>query len=384
MAGNRDPNQVVQQIQGFLRSNNQELTQELRELARDYADWGRHAADRMRRCEEFLRRGLRSEAVHHATLEPPLLQLTGALQFPQSPQWDEIVTLYGLPSSPLNAVVMESLSALNKAFADEDIVAADMRQYRRLVLEHASSDAKAEKIRTMLLLEPGHQGLQDNLKDIESQQIAEILDNIRKADRAGRPDEVGRLYQSMQSIAWANPPSAVIVEEILRIFQKHHSRYLEERVRQLASGIVQAHGLQDLPSLTRLLGEWDQISHQAGVTPGDTRARPVEVARQWLTRVQSKQEVCMQHEMALAELASALGTENDIKRLFTLYERVLSFKGRLPRGTVVIPPQLEHRFEDVANKLEKKNDFNRMLVLVGTISLGVVALVGFLIFVMTR
>jgi hypothetical protein len=120
------------------------------------------------------------------------------------------------------------------------------------------------------------------------------------------------------------------------------------------------------------------------VTAGEKRARAVETARMWVTRVQAEQEVRMQHEMALSELASALGVENDIKRLFTLYERVLSFKGKLPKGTVLIPPQLEHRFEDVANKLENKNDFNRMLVLVGTISFGVVALVVFLIFVMTR
>ena len=76
MAGTRDPNQVVQQIQAFLRSNNQELTQELRELSREYAEWGGHAAERLRRCEEYLHKGLRSEAVHHALLDPQLLELT--------------------------------------------------------------------------------------------------------------------------------------------------------------------------------------------------------------------------------------------------------------------------------------------------------------------
>ena len=275
-------------------------------------------------------------------------------------------------------------TALKFAREGATVIACDMRQYRRLVLEQASPEARAEKIRTMLLLEPNHQGLLDNLKDIESQQISELLEGMRKADRAGKPDEVGRLYQGMQSVAWTNPPAAVVVEEILRIFQKHHSRYLDDKSRQLAAAIAKSHAFQDIPSLTSLMAEWDQVSHQAGITPGEPRARPVEVARQWLARTQAYQEVGMQHEMALSELASALGVENDIKRLFTLYERVLSFKGKLPKGTVLIPPQLEHRFEDVANKLENKNDFNRMLVLVGTISFGVVALVVFLIFVMTR
>ncbi|MBM4097425.1 MAG: hypothetical protein FJ261_11685 [Planctomycetes bacterium] len=384
MAGTRDPHQVVQQIQGFLRSNNQELTQEIRELSREYADWGRHAADRLRRCEEFLQKGLRSEAVHHARLDPPLLDLAGTLLFPQHGQWDEVVTMYGLPSTPVAAVPPETLAELNHAFAEEEILANDMRQYRRLVLDRSPLAVLAEKLRAMLLLEPNHPGLKDNLRDVEAQKVADILESIRKADRAGKPDEVGLYHKELVATPWISPPSAAIVDEIQRIFNKNRSRILEEAIKTLGAQIVEAHGKHDSAALTRLLADWDRMASEAGVTAGEKRARAVETARMWVTRVQAEQEVRMQHEMALSELASALGVENDIKRLFTLYERVLSFKGKLPKGTVLIPPQLEHRFEDVANKLENKNDFNRMLVLVGTISFGVVALVVFLIFVMTR
>jgi len=384
VAGTRDPHQVVQQIQGFLRSNNQELTQEIRELSREYADWGRHAADRLRRCEEFLQKGLRSEAVHHARLDPPLLDLAGTGLFPQHGQWDEVVTMYGLPSTPVAAVPPETLAELNHAFAEEEILANDMRQYRRLVLDRSPLAVLAEKLRAMLLLEPNHPGLKDNLRDVEAQKVADILESIRKADRAGKPDEVGLYHKELVATPWISPPSAAIVDEIQRIFNKNRSRILEEAIKTLGAQIVEAHGKHDSAALTRLLADWDRMASEAGVTAGEKRARAVETARMWVTRVQAEQEVRMQHEMGVSELASALGVENDIKRLFTLYERVLSFKGKLPKGTVLIPPQLEHRFEDVANKLENKNDFNRMLVLVGTISFGVVALVVFLIFVMTR
>lgn len=384
MAGTRDPNQVVQQIQGFLRSNNQELTQELRELSREYAEWGRHAADRLRRCEEYLHKGLRSEAVHHALLDPQLLELTGILQFPQYQQWDELVTLYNLPVTPLNAVAPETLAELNHAFAEEEILANDMRQYRRLVLEHASLLERAEKLRTLLLLEPEHQGLQDNLREIESAQITEILDQIRRADRANKPEEVGRLYQIIARTAWLHPPSGVIVEEIQRVFHKYHVRIVDDSIKTLAERIVAAHGRHDAGTLTHLLTEWDQLADTAGLTPGDRRARPVESARLWVQRVHAEQDLRLQHEMAVAELGTGVATLTDIKRLWTLYERVQSFKGRLPRGIVLLPPDLEHRFEDATSRLEKSADFNRLIILIATISLGVVALVGFLVFIMTR
>ena len=56
----------------------------------------------------------------------------------------------------------------------------------------------------------------------------------------------------------------------------------------------------------------------------------------------------------------------------------------MPRGVVLIPPDLENRYEDAANRLRKTADFKRIIVLVATLSIGVAALVGFLIFVMTR
>lgn len=92
----------------------------------------------------------------------------------------------------------------------------------------------------------------------------------------------------------------------------------------------------------------------------------------------------LQHEMAVAELATGVATIKNIKRLWTLYERVQSFKGRLPRGIVLLPPDLEHRFEDATARLEKTADFNRIIILAAAISLGVLALVGFLVFIMTR
>jgi hypothetical protein len=51
---------------------------------------------------------------------------------------------------------------------------------------------------------------------------------------------------------------------------------------------------------------------------------------------------------------------------------------------MLLPPDLEHRFEDATSRLEKSADFNRLIILIATISLGVVALVGFLVFIMTR
>ena len=337
-----------------------------------------------RSCEEFLQKGLRSEAVHHARLDPPLLDLAGVLLFPQHPQWDEVATLYGLPSTALASVPPESLAELNHAFAEEEVLANDMRQYRRMVLEQAPLSNRAEKLRAMLMLEPDHRGLKENLHDVEVQLVADILEQIRKADRAGKPDDVGKRHQELITTPWTSPPSAAVVDEIQRIFNRHHAKVLDGMIKALGEQIVEAHGRHDAAALTRLLVEWDRVAGQAGVTPGEKRARAVESARMWVTRVQSEQETRLQHEMALAELASAVATGTDPNRLYTLYDRVYAFKGMLPRGVVLIPPDLENRYEDAANRLRKTADFKRIIVLVATLSIGVAALVGFLIFVMTR
>src|SRR5436309_2319194 len=95
-----DYQRTVEEIRCFLLLSVQALTDELKILAAAYAAACRDVNQRLARCEEFLNKGLRSEAIHLAQAEPALLEVVAVLDFPERPQWEEVLVYFGLPPAP--------------------------------------------------------------------------------------------------------------------------------------------------------------------------------------------------------------------------------------------------------------------------------------------
>src|SRR5947209_8095987 len=99
----RDPQKLIDDIHGFLGRGDQTLTDDVRGLVSEFNELCNLAEVRLRRCEDYLRRGLIGEAIHLAEVEPPLLDVVGALDFHGREQWTEVLNMYGLPvPAPVN------------------------------------------------------------------------------------------------------------------------------------------------------------------------------------------------------------------------------------------------------------------------------------------
>jgi ABC-type transporter Mla subunit MlaD len=78
-----DTQRIVDDIRTFVHASDQTCNDSLRALAAAYAAACKEANDRLRRCDEFLRQGLRSEAIRFAEAEPNLLdQLVASFTSP--------------------------------------------------------------------------------------------------------------------------------------------------------------------------------------------------------------------------------------------------------------------------------------------------------------
>src|SRR5687767_9124990 len=106
---------MVAQIRSVLSSGNLTRDARLEALASEYATACRSASQRLTRCQEFLNKGLRCEALHHAQTSPDLLDTLTQLEFPERDHWEDVTTAYGMPSAPRPSV--QAASALNQAFA---------------------------------------------------------------------------------------------------------------------------------------------------------------------------------------------------------------------------------------------------------------------------
>src|SRR6516225_2446967 len=92
--------EVVDELRSFLDAKDQTYSDQLKATAAQYAEACQQVNQRLRRCEEFLNKGLRSEAIHLAQTDPALLDLVAILDFPGRASWEEAAALYGLATPP--------------------------------------------------------------------------------------------------------------------------------------------------------------------------------------------------------------------------------------------------------------------------------------------
>ena len=90
----------------------------LARLARAFSEVSRPVISRLRRCDELLQKGLRSEALHLARTEPDLIEAVERLEFPNRDVWDNAIGIYGLVAAPRPS--SSSAAALHRAFAEEE------------------------------------------------------------------------------------------------------------------------------------------------------------------------------------------------------------------------------------------------------------------------
>ncbi len=95
-----DYHEIVEQIRTALHAGDPVHNGRLAGLATAYADACAEAAQRLARCHRLLHQGLRSEAIQLAESEPKLLDALTVLDFPERPEWDDMVRMHDLPTAP--------------------------------------------------------------------------------------------------------------------------------------------------------------------------------------------------------------------------------------------------------------------------------------------
>jgi hypothetical protein len=86
-----DCRRMIDDIQSILFSRGDFPREMLEAISQDYVAACEDANERLRECQELLRMGLRAEAIQRCEVEPNLLDLVTALDFPERGQWCELL-----------------------------------------------------------------------------------------------------------------------------------------------------------------------------------------------------------------------------------------------------------------------------------------------------
>lgn len=370
------PQQLVDDVRSFLQAADQTNTERLRELASAYAAACQDANQRLRRCGEFLHRGLRGEAIQFAEVEPILLDLVAVLDFPERAQWDEVVNLYELPAPP--PLRLDVAEALNRAFTEQAPLDHLLKQHRRLALARAPLPERLNILRRLAEVDPNNPVWRDDIAELEKARLRLLQQDVEKALRAKDNALLQGLYSEVMS--WPAAQQALPIDQMNRLTSAvtaHAAGQRRQALQQKATQIHDAHGAMDVAQLRIFAEEWQTMVAEANLGTQDTLVRGVQPALQWLAKQEKRQTQETDYQEALAALQRALYSEKRPLRLEKLRELVAAF----PQG---LSKEMNVKVDQRLEELDASRRRREWLILALVLFLGAAGLIGLIVFLMNQ
>ena len=214
-----DVQRAVEEIRFVMQSEVWEMTDALQVAAGVYAEACKDVNARLRRCDEFLKRGLRSEAIHLADADPNLVETVALLDFPERRDWDEALGLYAI--SPPEPMRLDIAQELNEAYVVEQPLQKWLAKHRRLALGPRALNQRLAVIRKLASLDAESPFWEEDIREFEKARFREIDADARSAAQDSTPPRSSRSRRRSP-----RPPGATV-----------HPKALAAAVQKLAAQI---------------------------------------------------------------------------------------------------------------------------------------------------
>jgi len=365
---------IADSLRTILQSDDQRLTDEMRRVAEEYAGGCAEANDRLRRCMELLKRGLRSEAVHLAEAEPPVTDLVNELDLGvQQSAWDELCSMYDLPrAEPLR---FELAEAVAEAYAELEPLNALLSRHRRLALGRAPLPMRIATLRDLVAADEQSPFWADDLLDYERARQREIEAEARVAAQAGDALHLQQLVSEVQSPEWREHPSKELQRKVMSFSGQVERIAARRELESLEPQLQSAFAALDLGTARHLRERWQDASLRARLTDGDPLSDQVAPVLGWLADEDHRAEQEESFERAVFNVERSL--DRDDISLAEL-DRHAHAANRFDRE---LPAALVAAFRNKRASLEAHDRRKRFAIVSGSavavlIAIGLVGLLG--------
>lgn len=365
-----DYQSIVDEIRSFVQSVDQTLTDRIKDVAGLYAQACNEVNQRLRRCEEFLRKGLRSEAVHLAQTDPVLLDQLAILDFAERPQWDELALMYGLPAAP--QLRLETAAALNEAYADEQPLEELLRKHRLLALTRGSLKGRLSILRRIAELDPESLVWPEDIRKFEKHRFQQIQHDLSALTGQEDYEDLAAISSELQSPLWLSAPPSNLVKQIEGAKDRLRKGWVSGRLRNLEGQLNDAINVFDLQRARQLREEWSLIARDAELAEGDPIMERAVLAFKWLKDQEVREANDYAFQDNLDELENALDNRAERAVLDRAFHSAKQFGREIPAG-------LEGRYQRRIAEEENTRSRKRKLAAGGIVagSVLVLALISF-------
>jgi hypothetical protein len=363
-----DPKQTVDSIRLYLKSQSTTVSAQIVAVAADYSELCRQANFRLRRCMEFLRDGLRGEALSYANTPPPLLDFVSDLQFRELSDWERTCTTLGLARP--TRVSMESASNLIEAARQLEPIEELVGKYRYLSLARAELPQRLAVVHQLIAADPHCSLWRREADELTRARVATLRLDTATAIRNGDVKAVDRLIAELDT--GLVPASAELRDTLARASVALHEQAAIAFLRGLVPRVRQAIAHMSYDDGRAVFTEWGTAVKESRISvPPDLRQEIVPLAR-WLDEMDDLRKRERQFGKACGALKRAMDEKATLEEINPLYQTAVAFGFEMPDD--VSGPY--RRLTEAARRKAKAEKRKQFLITAAMVGAIVIALAG--------
>jgi hypothetical protein len=356
--------ETVDELRFILQREVIEDRPELWGLVAKYGELCHEANVRLRRCEEFLKQGLRSEAIHLAEQSPALLDVVATLDFAERPQLLDVVDMYF--QQPPEPLLLDVAAHLNEAYALQEPLQKLLDQHRLFALARCPLRDRLGVLRKLADLDSATPYWEDDILDMEKARQDEMDAESRTASAAGNVAVLQALASEAQNPTWRSEFPAGLLKSLKSRGSQTSKRKASGRLEELCGELHAAFSALDVASARRCREVWQQAALVAKLPADHPLAVDIAPVMGWLED---------QDRHAAEEAAFAAGTaalEQALDRDDASTEELRRLHLPIERLNRSLPELLERRFNNRVRTLETGQARKRKLIATGTVAAAVI------------
>jgi len=318
-----NPHELALEIERFLESPRGQRIEEVRGLATAYAEMCQSANERLRRCADYLRRGLRCEAIYHAEVEPDLLDTVAALDLKWFDQWDTTCEENDLDRPP--RLQMEVAEEINEAYTAQLPMQEQLKQLRLLSLARAPLRARLHVLRTLAKKDPNNPMWEEDVRTFEAERIKEISAEAKQAAKAEDTEWLEDLLKEASRSRWRVPVPPNVVDSVRGLLRRVQTDLAIRKLNALLPDLSDAYSAASYEECAMLLRQWEQIVSADDVPVPEDLAAQIQPIVDWVGEQDYARQ--MQHQFATACSQLQVGLDNEVPsaELRKLHREATSF-----------------------------------------------------------
>ena len=358
---------TIDEIRFLIENDTFVVTDELTQCASAYAVRCREANVRLRKCEEFLNQGLRSEALHISELAPNLLDLTSQLDFPEREQWVELLAGYSLPLP--ESLLLDVAGLLNEAYALQEPLQRMLDQHRLYALARSPLPQRLNVLRSLAEFDTTSGHWEPDIREMELARFREIESEARVAMSKGRLDQLKSLVAELNSTQWLETAPANLLRDLKLKGGNAARSQAREQLEMLEEALREAHSSMDLAQARQLRDAWKKQAKIAQLSDQDELSLRVCPVLDWIDDDDRRDAAERTYRRAVAELEQRIDDGTLSSAELQRYGQAVEKCGR------GMPEALRSRYRNHVSSLQL-GEMRRNRFKIGSIVTSVMGVVG--------